>query len=435
MSPRKKKEAVEETETSVEASDKKSSVPSKVEVVDRSAEIDKWVAKTQNDKRYKGTGQICMANQLDTPYRTRRPTGITGLDIALGGGFAAGGFSQVTGPEGVGKTMITYMTAGQVQKNYGAASAIYLGCSEMRPDVGFARQCGFHIAYSESEIQTCQRIRASKGLPDFTEEELEDLRGQTGKVVVGVAERGDLLLDQVITAIETDYFPLCILDSLGSLLTEDEEEKQIGESSFGGSSRILTRFQNKLYPTQLLSRLDGSIGKTTLLGINQVRANTDGGLYGPKTKPAAGSHAVKHGLLVSVELAVGSAIKGEDKEVLGKEIRWKLTKGKAGTHDGKTGTYNFYHLKGTDPVFWKDVQNQSEVTGVDIYADLLEVAKGFGFVKAQGAWFKWFNNDGTQLLQTQGIDAMAGEIFADPQKAGLLREQCYQAANLMVEYV
>lgn len=51
---------------------------------------------------------LISADQASTPYMVRRPTGITELDIHLGGGFPAGGPSVLGGPYNSGKSWLMW---------------------------------------------------------------------------------------------------------------------------------------------------------------------------------------------------------------------------------------------------------------------------------------------------------------------------------------
>jgi len=65
-----------------------------------------------------------------------------------------------------------------------------------------------------------------------------------------------------------------------------------------------------------------------------------GGMYAREYK-VGGAWALKHGKLIDIQLRPGEPIKLRDEKV-GKEIKWELTKGKAGTHEGKTGSFRYY---------------------------------------------------------------------------------------------
>jgi len=388
-----------------------------------------WVDKMNARKEFQGKAQISMASQVKTPYHLRRPTGILSLDLALGGGLHAGGAVEVHGEESAGKTYLVFHTAGTVQRIYGDEAAILIFSTEIRPDKGFARKAKFHIGYSPEEVEEFNHIRQLRGFPPFTQEETEDLLSQTGTVVYLSAATADVGLDIIVEALRDGRFQLVIIESLGAFLTPAQDEEDVGKRHYAGASMLVTNFQNKVYPLFCMDRPDGSLLETTVIGINQARANMDAGTYGPKTKAAMGAHAWKHGQLVSIQLSQGKRIKSEGEDDIGREVRWRLTKGKAGTHDGKTGVYDFYHVPRFDPVFWKTVL-EKDVGGVDVNGDLIETGVALGVLEQAGAWFSWPSKD----IKGQGAHNFAGKLEEQPELFDELRDECYRAVELMVRF-
>jgi hypothetical protein len=227
---------------------------------------------------------------------------------------------------------------------------------------------------------------------------------------------------------------LIIIESLGALLTPDQDEKDVGDRVYGGSAGIVTTFITKLNPLLIMPTADGSQAETTILAINQARANIDGGTRGPKTKPASGAWAFKHAQLASVELRRGETLwtDGSHTRQSGKEVRWTLTKGKAGCHDGLKGAFNYYHVPRDQPIFWKDYLAYGSTWGIDTITDLVETAKAVGAITAAGAWLKW--ETGGELLRAQGAAQFAQLLVDNPQLEESLRADCLRAARVMVRY-
>lgn len=408
----------------------KSSTKSKPKTVSKAKA---WVDKIGNDKKFKGKAQVKLASDLHSAYTLRRPCGILGLDIGLGGGFHAGGGIQVFGQESVGKTHLAYRVGAQVQKNYGDEAAILIYSTEIKPDKGFARQAGLCVGYTESEIEEYELIRKVQGLPPFTKEEKADLKKQVGDVVVSVAENADVGLATVLDALEMGAFQLIIIESLGALLPKAQEERDVGDMKVGGSANLLTDFQNKMYPYFMMEREDGTSTDTTIIGINQARAKIGYVGRGSNTKPAADAYAWKHGQLASIELSRGADIReAAQGPVIGKDIRWKLVKGKAGTHDGKRGEFKYYHIQRSEPVLWSDVENYW-LGGVDVNSEAVETGKAVGLIEMAGAWLSW-NEDGKQILRAQGTERFAEELIKDPELIAKFRDACIKKSNLLVRY-
>jgi RecA/RadA recombinase len=404
---------------------------------------EEFAYKMAHDPGYRGKVQVSLASDYSSPYYLRRPTGVLGLDLAMGGGFPAGGGVQIFGPGSAGKTYLAFRTAGQVQKNYGEDAIIGIGCSEIRLDKGFARRAGFCIPYSDREINDYNAIRISQGYPPFTPEEQADLRMQIGQVVMLAGANGAELLDSTIAHMRyfRSYSQLIILESLGALLTPDQDEKDVGDRTYGGSSGIITTWQNKNYPLYMLDGEDGESLKTTIIGINQVRAVLDGSPHGPKTRPAAGAWSWVHAQLVNLELKIGEPLWVDSQHTAksGHVVKWDIRKGKAGTHDGIRGEYLWHHLPGRDPVFWSDVQNSFADYGIDTVRELVDTSRKMDVVLQGGAYLTFDDGIGPQV-RVQGergepaTEKLAVMVASDPELELRIRNACLKKANLTVQF-
>lgn len=383
--------------------------------------------------------QVQTADTARSPYWLRRPTGILSLDIALGGGFHAGGTGEIWGPESAGKTFLTYLTAREVQKNYGEDSRILIFKTEMREDKDFARRAGLVVAYNGEEIEEMQKIRKDRfGYPDFTKEELEDLQMQVGDILYVTAATADHGFDAIVESLDANIFQLVIVDSLGALLTKSVEEGATGDAHYagGGSSRAITQFMNKVYPRLIMDRADGTMNETTVLGINQVRAKMGGGgnskFAGANEKRAADAWAWRHGQMISLRIDKGTRFKVEkDPESKGHEVRWRTEKGKGGTHDGLVGTYDYWHFERKRPVFLRDAEEDWQ-GGVAYQEDLVAAAKAHGVIEVNGAWYTM--ELGGEVHRAQGEAAFA-QILADHPELGVeLREETLRAAQIMARF-
>jgi len=401
------------------------------------AAIMAFINEINKNSHFKGVAQVQLASEMHTNYLLRRPTGILSVDLALGGGFHAGGTTEVHGAESVGKTHLVFRAAGEVQKNYGDDTNILILATEMRPDKGFARKSGFCVPYAELEIEEYDRLRMARGMPTFTAVELDDLRFSIGNVVVISAATGDIGLDAVIKGLESGIFQMIIEESLGALLTPQQDEKDTGDKTVGGTASIITMYQNKVYPLLIMDRADGSLNETTIIGVGQARADIGGmSRHGPSEKSSTGSFAAKHSQMSNVRLSKGqNIIHPTTKKMRGREIHWNLTKGKAGTHDGKRGTYSYYHMSREDPVFWSQVQlgySADDFQGIDTMSDAVEAAKELGVIQVSGSWCTWHD------LRVQGLDNLAVEIATleteNPDIRKQLVDECMAASGIMVRY-
>jgi RecA/RadA recombinase len=323
---------------------------------------------------------IQRGHELEGRFDLRRPCGIPSLDIDTGGGLPAGGLSQIDGPDGSGKNMLAYRYAGQIQRLYGDDTNVFMLCMEFPFDKAYARYHGFKVPLSNYEIDVEQRRRQEKGEELLTKAEIAEMQDNTGlgtfHVLRGPAEAN---LDAVVEMIRSNSYQLGIIDSWDSMLTAPEEEKDLADDAkVASASGIQTRWMKKVqgaltprkrcpdcynldwdfkkfqtgnYSYYCSDKKCGWKGKkpyleeneTTVIGIRQVRANLNRrNMRSPEFK-VGGAWALKHGKLVDIQLRPGERIMSPDGKVkLGKEINYEITKGKAGTHEGKKGSFRYY---------------------------------------------------------------------------------------------
>jgi RecA/RadA recombinase len=322
-------------------------------------------------------------SELEGRFDLRRPCGIPQLDIATGGGLPAGGLSQIDGPDGVGKNLLIYSYFAQAQRLYGDDTRIFMLCMEYPFDKMYARKIGFRVPFSNYEIEVEQRRRKENGEETLGRAEIEEMQDSTGcgefHVLRGVAEAN---LDALVEMIGSNAYQLGAIDSWDAMLTITEDEKELVDNAkVADSSGIQTRWMKKVqgalmprkrcpecFSLNLEFKKTSSGGysyycrgkdcgwkgpkpfleenETTVIGIRQVRANLNmnKAMHAREWK-VGGAYALKHGKLIDIQLRPGEILyaKGEGKgEKIGKEVNFEITKGKAGTHEGRTGSFKYY---------------------------------------------------------------------------------------------
>lgn len=174
------------------------------------------------------------------------------------------------------------------------------------------------------------------------------------------------IFNLITDAIETGDIGLVVLDSIAAMVSQDELEKDYDEKSFGGISGPLSRFSRKI--EMLCAKYN-----CTIIGINQVRDDVNSSWGGYKTP---GGRAWKHICIMRVEFSKGKFIDDTGAELSnatetpdGTLISFKVIKNKTCPPDRRVG---FYTLR------WD---------GVDVLADLIEVAIRVGVIEKSGSWF------------------------------------------------
>lgn len=372
--------------------------------------------KDEQNKNFGSRALIQSGDEFTNVFVLRRPSGITSMDIATGGGFPAGGMSVIAGPEGVGKDYLCNRIIANLQTNYGEEASVYLAMSELAFDKKYAKKCGVRVALTDQEVEQWQEALGRK----FTAEELAWAKDQVGTFHQVIAETAEDLLEAAAQAVKSNLYQIVVINSFGALLTkaENEADEGIADKHYGGASVPITQFMHRLHSALNMPDSDGEPNTTTILGVNQARDN-----LGPDSKynptKQSGGRALKHGKLVDVTLQARSRIKiagtGRQQVIAGKEIHWEIAKGKAGCHDGPKGMYPFYFGEHGYPF------------GADVYQDLITVCVLFDIVQQAGSWLS-YEEDGYSI-KAQGKEKFAHEI-ANADLFEYFRSKCFDAAGI-----
>lgn len=298
---------------------------------------------------------IAFAEDVPNTYTLRRPSGIMQLDIDTGGGLPAGGLSCLTGPDGVGKNFLLNKYMAMHQRLYGDESCIGFAPLEGAFDFNQAIRCGMKVNVPDEMIEQWNQARVERGLPRYNKEEHKYFKQQVGEFVLLRGSTGEEVMDAMLECVGSKLFGIICLDSVNALLPAADASKDLDEGPrMAARATLMTRFFN-LYNSHT-SGLNGS-NNTTLIFTQQVRANS-----AKASAPShlqrylsdhkeSGAYATKHFKLIDIHVSNGSKLKkkidGED-TVIGKELKWSLAKGKAGTHDNINGMTKFLYETGTD---------------------------------------------------------------------------------------
>ncbi len=265
------------------------------------------------------------------------PTGNILIDRALGcGGLPRGRVVEIFGPESSGKTTLTLTAIAQAQKRGGLAAFIDV---EHALDPQYAKKLGVN---------------------------LDDL-------LVSQPSSGEEALRIVETLVRSNALDIIVLDSVAALVTKQELEGEIGDSTVGAQARLMSAAMRKL--TALISK-----ARTICIFTNQIREKI-GVMFGnPETTP--GGKALKFYASVRIDIRRIGAIKTPDGVVTGNRTKVKIVKNKVA------------------PPFCECEFDIMYNEGISNTGSLLDLAIEKGIIEKRGSWLSY---KGTQLAQ--GRDA------------------------------
>jgi len=358
----------------------------KIEKIDTS-ERRKKLENVVEDINRKIPGAISFAEDTDGSFILRRPTGILSLDNALRGGFPKG-IIEIIGEPNIGKTALVCKTAVEVQNNYKENSCIGIIAIE-KFDKKFWKDLGLKIAFSDEEIKYMEEGLGRK----LTETEYSQYKEQVGEIVISPALTVEDALEVCLGMVKSKLFQLIIVDSIGAVVTDAQNEKTLDEKTYGGIAGPMGTFVNKV---NLLNE------NTTILIVNQLRDNLK--MKNPYDDPykEAGGWALKHAKLVSLRMTRGEQIKKKVQTndlIIGRYVNWVIKKGKGGTPEGSKGSYPFYKGK------------YGYTLGIDTVQDIILTGVEYDVIEKAGAWFSF---DGEKL--GQGLEEATENLRKTPKK-------------------
>ena len=274
------------------------------------------------------------------------PTGNLLIDRALGvGGFARGRIVEIYGPESSGKTTLTLTAIAQAQKAGGLAAFIDV---EHALDPQYAARLGVN---------------------------LDDL-------LVSQPSSGEEALQICEALVRSNSIDVIVVDSVAALVTKQELEGGIGDSTVGAQARLMSAALRKL--TSFISK-----ARTVCVFTNQIREKI-GVMFGnPETTP--GGRALKFYASVRVDIRRIGQIKASDGSVAGNRTKIKVVKNKVA------------------PPFTECEFDIMYNEGISSVGSLLDLAMEYDIIQKRGSWISY---NGSQIAQ--GRDAAKEALKSNP---------------------
>ncbi len=295
----------------------------------------------------------------------RRPSGIMQLDVDTGGGLPAASLNTISGPNNAGKSTLMYCYFAEHQRLYGDNSFIAVVLSEGNLDYDQARRCSWIVPYPEEVIAGKRQARLELGEPDFTEEELAEMRRGIGvnHIVYGLSTAEEML-DVTESLLRTNLYGLIGLDSYEGLMPNAEAQLETLEDhpQQGARATAIGRFLQHYGPIKRDPNHYTTVIMTCQIRFNRKKqeAQTFMQKY-LKDWAEVVPDVLKHWRTIAITLWASGKQKEKvekidesdklkkDKktasstEVVGKDVHWEITKGKDGTHDNIMGSTTYWY--------------------------------------------------------------------------------------------
>ena len=287
------------------------------------------------------------------------------LDLAIGWGIPRGHITEISGPEGSGKTVTSLTTIAECQSQGGLA------------------------AFIDAEHSLSQKFASFLGV-------------RYDELLLSRPGSADEAFNIVDALIETGAVDIIVFDSVAGAITQRELDGEIGKDLYAPLARLLT-------PT--LKRITPKISKTNtaLILINQVRDNMD--LYGP-SETTPGGRALKHHASVRLRVKVAGDPKVDP--VLGKQVGHKMQvrviKNKI-NEPFNTAEFDLYYI-----------ENSFGKRGIDLKSEIFALAKARGIVEVAGSYTYWHRGTAEQK-RWQGQAELVNEIQSNESFSNVLLEE------------
>jgi recombination protein RecA len=285
-----------------------------------------------------GEGSIGFLGSMPKTNVEALSTGVPDLDMALGiGGLPLGRIVEVFGPEGSGKTTTALALVASFQKQERICAFIDV---EHALDPARAKQLGVDL----------DALIFSQ--PDTAEESL------------------DLVCDLAVTG----EISLIIIDSVAALMPQEEEEKDMSQSTIGLQARLLSKACRKL--KGILNN-----NKCTAVFINQIREKV--GSYAPNGQvptTTPGGRALKFFSSIRMDVRKGDIIGTYEKQQ-GQTVKVKIVKNKVAA-PFKEANYDLYN----------------DDRGIDVAKGLITRSAEVGIIDKSGNWFYYPTKENPQEL-------------------------------------
>ncbi len=291
-------------------------------------------------------------------------TGSLAVDLCLGaGGLPRGRIVEIYGPESSGKTTFCLSVIAEAQRSGG--NAVFVDV-EHALDPRYAKVVGVDL----------------------------------DNLMVSQPESGEDALNITETLIRSGAIDVIVLDSVAALVSRQELDGQMGDTTVGLQARMMS---------QAMRRLTAAISKTNCVCIftNQIREKI-GVMFGsPETTP--GGRALKFFCSIRMDIRRIGQIKEANGTVTGSRTRLKVVKNKVA------------------PPFTACEFDIMYNEGISRTGSLLDLGIEHNILTKKGAWISYDGN-----LVGQGREAAKVALAEDPELMATITKSILEKAQVTV---
>ena len=299
------------------------------------------------NKQY-GDGTLMRMGDATKMTVSTVSTGSVAIDLALGvGGLPRGRIVEIFGPESSGKTTLCLSIIAEIQRQGG--NAVFV------------------------DVEHALDPRYSK----IVGVDLDNL-------LVSQPESGEDALNIAETLIRSGAIDVIVIDSVAALVSKQELEGQMGDSTMGVQARMMS---------QAMRRLTAAISRTNCVVIftNQIREKI-GVMFGnPET--TTGGNALKFYASVRLDIRRMAQIKDGD-EAIGNRVKVKVVKNKVAPP---------FRAAEFEIIFGEGISKIGEIIDMGVELEI---------INKSGSWFSY---EGNKL--GQGRDSVKTILHDNPEMA------------------